>query len=76
MDVSDLPYDLVSKSPYLQLTALADILNIPKALVANGGEKEISAMVSVILYRHLDAHDRRIAMESIHDLDNQALKSR
>lgn len=72
----DLPYDLISKNARLQVELLADILKIPQALVANGGELELQAMTGTILYRHLDTTGRRQAMEVIRSLPNKALQSR
>ncbi|BFM09612.1 hypothetical protein [Halioxenophilus aromaticivorans] len=72
----DLPYVTLSKNTPEQLRLLADILGIPTALVAKGGEAELTAMVATILYRHLDQVDRRQAMEAIRNVPNRALEGR
>ena len=74
--VADLPYETLSKNTPEQLRMLADILGIPKALVAKGGDAELTAMVATILYRHLDQVDRRYAMEAIRSVPDRALAGR
>ncbi len=68
MTPQDLPYYL-PKNPRDKLIFLAEILDIPRTMVINGGQTELEAMCGVIMYRHLDPHQRIDVFKLIRSLD-------
>lgn len=72
---SALPYNL-PRDTQGQINKLAEIIDIPKTLVAQGGETELKALCGVILYRHLTPTQRHEVMRLVHSLDRRALIGR
>jgi len=68
----DLPYQM-PKSDNEHLLKLAKITGIPANLLVGGGETEIAAISYMILYRHLNQHDRIEAMRIIKSVKNRQL---
>ena len=68
----NLPYHIPT-STNEQLKFLAKITDIPANLIQNGGVKEVEAIASVILYRHMNRHQRIEAMTLIRSVSNRAL---
>ncbi|WP_036799448.1 hypothetical protein [Photobacterium marinum] len=70
--IKDLPYRL-PKTTQEQLTKLAQITSIPKNLLVGAGEKEVEAICYMILYRHLNQHQRGDGMKAIRSVKKRAL---
>ncbi|CAA0100414.1 Uncharacterised protein [BD1-7 clade bacterium] len=71
-DVSYLPYNLPANSS-AQALRLAEILQIEPAVVAGISEHDVTAISSVILYRHLDRFQKMEVMSQIHAIENRRL---
>lgn len=75
METSLLPYQLPTSSDS-QIAYLANILGLDRHLVVGKGQKEKEAMTAVIMYRHLDRHQKYQAMELIHSIVDRRLVGR
>ncbi len=73
--VTDLPYHLPAETRG-QLIELSKILRIPSHLVENGDGQVLEAMVSTILYRHMDQRQRMTAMSRIKSLPSRELQGK
>lgn len=75
MQISLLPYQLPTSSEG-QIAYLGSILELDKHLLIGKGQKEKEAMAAVIMYRHLDRHQKYQAMELIHSISDRRLMGR
>lgn len=72
MQTSLLPYQLPTSSEG-QITYLANVLELPSHLVVGKGQVVKEAMAAVIMYRHLDRHQKYEALQLIHSIPDRRL---
>ncbi|WP_010324501.1 hypothetical protein [Marinobacterium stanieri] len=69
LSIKDIPYQ-VPQDTKGQLAYLASILRIDKGKAIKSGEPGLNAMISVLVYRHLDRNQRITALRSIRKLSS------
>ncbi|MBR9827041.1 MAG: hypothetical protein GYB41_00070 [Oceanospirillales bacterium] len=69
LSIKDIPYQ-VPQDTKGQLAYLASILRIDKSKAISSGEPGLNAMISVLVYRHLDRNQRIVAVRSIRKLSS------